>query len=367
MKTLIITGIRGLPAAHGGFETFAENLALHLHNQGWSVIVYCQEDTGAFYQDEWNGIKLIHIPVKAKGALGTVLFDLKTIIHSFKLKGLILTLGYNTAIFNGLYYLTRRKNVINMDGIEWRRDKWGKVAKTWFWLNERFGCWFGSHLIADHPKIKEHLATRVNEEKITMIPYGAHEVLSADENLLEKYSVKKEQYFLVVARAEPENSILEIVEGFSQYTGNIKLLILGNYDFINNEYHRKVQACANSKVIFAGAVYDKDVVAALRFYCYAYIHGHQVGGTNPSLVEALGAGNAVIAHDNKFNRWVIGEHSLYFKDAKTCAQLLNELDNNQEFRESLVVKSKDTYNKRFTWNKILDDYTELLTDWQRRK
>lgn len=366
MKTLIITGIRGLPAAHGGFETFAENLALHLNGLGWSVVVYCQEDTGSFYQDEWNGIKLIHIPIKYKGAFGTVLFDLKTIIHSFKLKGLILTLGYNTAVFNGLYYLTRRKNVINMDGIEWKRDKWGRVAKTWFWLNERFGCWFGSHLVADHPKIKEHLATRVNAKKITMIPYGAHEVSSADENLLAKYSVNKEDYFLVVARAEPENSILEIVKGFSQYTGTAKLLILGNYDFINNDYHKKIQSCANSNVIFAGAVYDKEVVSALRFYCYAYIHGHQVGGTNPSLVEALGASNAIIAHDNKFNRWVIGEHSLYFKDADSCADILNQIDRNAELRGELVRMSQETYNQRFTWDKILDDYTRLLTEWQER-
>jgi hypothetical protein len=200
MKQLIITGIRGLPAAHGGFETFAENLALYLRDRGWNITVYCQEDSGDFRESKWEGINLIHIPVKSKGAFGTVLFDFKSIVHSYKLKGLVLTLGYNTAVFNSLYFVTQRKNIINMDGIEWKRDKWG-VAKTWFWLNERFGCWFGSHLIADHPKIKEHLSTRIDEKKITMIPYGAPRITTGDERVLSSFLVERDKFFLVVAQS----------------------------------------------------------------------------------------------------------------------------------------------------------------------
>src|SRR5690606_23838031 len=189
-KKIFILGTRGIPAQHGGFETFAEKLSVYLRGKGWEVFVYCQEDfRGAMFETDWNGIHRIHFPVESSGSLGTVIFDYKSIIHSLKQDGLFLTLGYKTAILKGRHRLRGKRNVINMDGIEWRRDKWGKVAKSWFWMNERLGCWVGNHLIADHPKIKEHLASRVDHEKISMVPYGADEVCSADTALLRPYRV----------------------------------------------------------------------------------------------------------------------------------------------------------------------------------
>ncbi|MGL4315968.1 MAG: DUF1972 domain-containing protein, partial [Pseudomonas sp.] len=171
-RKLNILGTRGVPAQHGGFETFAESLAVFLVKRGWAVTVYCQEEDGAApWESEWQGVRRIHIPVKGQGALGTIVFDWRATWHALSQEGLFLTLGYNTAAFNLLQRLKRQVNVINMDGIEWRRDKWGIIAKTWFWLNERIGCWVGNHLVADHPQIKTHLATRVSENKITMIPY----------------------------------------------------------------------------------------------------------------------------------------------------------------------------------------------------
>ncbi|WIO41747.1 DUF1972 domain-containing protein [Klebsiella electrica] len=366
MKEIIITGIRGIPAAHGGFETFAENLALYLVDKGWKVTVYCQEDSGEFYIDSWNGVQLIHIPVKNNGALGTIIFDFKSIIHSLKEKKLVLTLGYNTAIFNSLYFLRGRKNVINMDGIEWKRDKWGIVAKSWFWMNERFGCWFGNHLIADHPKIKEHLATRVNDKKITMIPYGAHAIGKNNSNsdVLRQYGLDEKKYFLVIARPEPENSILEIVRGFSLNKNRTeKLVVLGNYDFLNNEYHKKIKESANENVLFLGAIYNASSVSTLRYYALAYIHGHRVGGTNPSLVESLGSGNAIIAHDNKFNRWVVGDSGIFFTSDETCAAQMDYISSNEDIRLNLEAKAKEMFNEKFTWDLILSQYEALLEDW----
>jgi len=127
-----IVGIRGVPAAHGGFETFAERLAPYLVDRGWRVTVYCQEDgEGPLFEDEWRGVRRIHIPVKVAGAAGTVLFDWYCTVHAARTPGLVLTLGYNTAAFSVVYRARRIPNVINMDGIEWRRQKWGAVAKSW--------------------------------------------------------------------------------------------------------------------------------------------------------------------------------------------------------------------------------------------
>ncbi|WVM92881.1 DUF1972 domain-containing protein [Halopseudomonas pachastrellae] len=173
MKTIRILGIRGIPAAHGGFETFAEHLSLYLASKNWKVIVYCQEEgAGHIWQDEWHGIQRMHIPVQRTGPLGTIIFDWKSTLHAAREKSPCLILGYNTAIFTLILRLLGIYSFINMDGIEWSRAKWGPIAKLWFWLNDWAGCWLGNHLIADHPEIAKHLRTRVSNKKITTIAYG---------------------------------------------------------------------------------------------------------------------------------------------------------------------------------------------------
>lgn len=361
---LFILGIRGVPAQHGGFETFAEKLSLYLVDQGWQVTVYCQEEgVGEIYETEWQGIQRIHIPVERGGAAGTVIFDWKATRHALSQKGLFLTLGYNTAVFNLMQRLKGQTNVINMDGIEWRRDKWGLIAKTWFWLNERAGCWIGNHLVADHPKIKEHLATRVAANKITMIPYGGDEVHSADANLLKSYGVLPGEFSVIIARPEPENSFLEMVRAFSAKKREHHLVVLGHFDSQSNAFHKAVMDAASDEVIFPGAIYDAPIVQALRFHARFYLHGHRVGGTNPSLVEALGAGCAVIAHDNHFNRWVAGDHAAYFQDEQACSALFDQLLHDAERNTLMKSASRERFYERFTWPQVLKEYEQLLLAW----
>jgi glycosyltransferase involved in cell wall biosynthesis len=364
MKHIVVLGIRGIPAKHGGFETFAENLALYLVNHEWEVTVYCQESGNtSVYETKWEGIKLIHIPVSNSGPLGTIIFDLKSILHSLRYSGVFLTLGYNTAIFNLLYRIIGKRNIINMDGIEWKRQKWGKVAKTWFWLNERFGCWFANHLIADHPEIKNHLSTRISEKKITVIPYGSELIAEADIEHVNNLGLQEKNFCLVIARPEPENSPLEIVKAFSDKKRNKKLVVLGNFKANEKEYDKRIMEAASDEVIFPGAIYEKKIVEALRYYSLLYIHGHQVGGTNPSLVEALGAGSPIIAHDNKFNRWVVGEKGCFFKDENDLSrQLDNLLDNSEKYFE-LAKLSRDRHQTIFTWSDVLGQYERLLESW----
>lgn len=361
---LTIMGIRGVPAQHGGFETFAEHLALFLAGRGWDVTVYCQEEgKGPVYESDWQGIHRIHIPVSQGGAPGTIVFDLRAIVHSLGRPGVILTLGYNTAVFNVLHRLWRMPNLINMDGIEWKRGKWGALAKTWFWLNERIGCLVGNHLVADHPRIGDHLATRVSRDKITMIPYGADAIDRADAALLQPWGLQAGEYSVVIARAEPENSLLEIVSAFSARPRGHRLVVLGNYDTAHNAYHRAVKAAASQEVLFPGAIYDPAIVKALRFYARFYLHGHQVGGTNPSLVEALGAGNAIIAHDNPFNRWVAGEAGLYFSDRAGCEALLDRCLGDVALLEEKRQHARAIFTARFRWPDILAQYETLLQSW----
>lgn len=366
-RTLRILGTRGVPAAHGGFETFAEYLARYLVARGWRVIVYCQEDAeGPVFEDTWEGIERVRIPVAADGPKGTIVFDWKATVHAASHSDLCLTLGYNTAVFCLLFRLRGIRNVINMDGIEWKRQKWGTAAKLWFWANDWAGCWLGNHLVADNPGIFEHLSTRVAKPKISTIPYGADRLADMPEAPVMALGLEPLQYWTLIARAEPENSILEIVRAFSRKSRNVKLVILGKYEPDRNAYHRAVQEAASEEVVFLGAIYDQAVVKSLRFHAAGYLHGHQVGGTNPSLVEAMGAGNAIIAHGNKFNRWVTGPDARFFSDEESCAAALDELLGDSRALGTMRKKLIERYEEALTWDKVLDQYEQLLLKWLRR-
>lgn len=357
---LRILGIRGVPAAHGGFETFAEHLSLYLTAKGWQVTVYCQvEGEREWLEDQWHGVNRVHIPVSQRGPLGTIVFDLKSTLHAARAGEPCLVLGYNTAVFVSLLRLRGIPSIINMDGIEWARAKWGRIAKAWFWLNDWAGCWLGTKLIADHPEIKRHLATRTLESKIVTIPYGAELVEGAPEDAIGKYGLEAGRFLTVIARPEPENSLLEIVQGFSKRTRGVKLAVLGKYEK-GHPYQEAVLKAASDEVAFLGPIYDKNIVQALRFYSLAYVHGHQVGGTNPSLVEALGAGNAVIAHDNKFNRWVAGNSGVYFTSSDSFSDVLDKLLSGKIDVDSLRRNSRERFNSQFTWDEVLRSYEQLL-------
>ena len=362
-KAVRILGTRGVPAAHGGFETFAEYLSLYLVANGWRVVVYCQVDgTGPIFGDMWQGVERVHIPVTHDGPKGTIVFDWHATAHAAGHHDLCLTLGYNTAVFCTLLRLKGIPNLINMDGIEWSRAKWGPAAKAWFWLNDWAGCWLGNHLVADHPQIKLHLQTRVAASKITMIPYGADAIADAPLAPVTALGLEPCRYLTVIARAEPENSLLEIVQGFSAKPRGLKLVVLGNYQE-GNAYHRAVKSAASAQVLFVGAIYDKVIVQALRFHSAAYVHGHQVGGTNPSLVEALGAGNAVLAHDNQFNRWVAGEGAVYFNGAAEFAQRIDELATRPALLNDLRQHGQARFLGAFTWPDVLRKYEDLLAGY----
>jgi len=361
---LSILGTRGIPAHHGGFETFTEHLALYLTKKGWEVTVYCQvRGKGKITEKSWKKVRLVYIPINLSGPLATVIFDWKSALHAMRNPGLIFTLGYNTALFTLLYKLTGKKNIINMDGIEWRRQKWNYFVKTWFYLNERIAIKIADHLIADHPEIFKHLMRHSPTSKITMIPYGAEEVREGNESELARLGVKTNKYVLVIARPEPENSILEIVKAYTTRRRRMPLVVLGEYIPQTNAYHKQILAAANEEVIFPGAIYSRSLVNTLRFCARLYVHGHTAGGTNPSLVEALGAGCPVLAHDNRFNRWVIGPDGLYFRDETDCAKQLDWLLADADELARMRLRSRARHRSRFTWNRILISYEELLYQW----
>ena len=316
-KSLLILGTRGIPANHGGFETFAERYALYLAERGWKRLGLLsggrREVTARVRTDVWRGVTRIFIQTAFKGGLGTLDFDFACVRDALRRPGVCMVLGYNGAAFLPLLRLAGRKLITNMDGIEWKRPKWSTPVRAWFYLNEWIAAWTSQRLVADHPAIADHLATRRSRAATVVIPYGGDPIERAPLAPLDRFGLHPGRYLISIARIEPDNNIATMVRAFSARRRGLKLVVLGKLEE-GNAYHEEVRAAASDEVIFPGAIYDATVVRALRRHARAYLHGHTVGGTNPSLVEALWAGNAVIAHDNGYNRWTAGGAAVFFDD-----------------------------------------------------
>ena len=357
---LRILGTRGIPAHHGGFETFAESFAQYMIERGHEVTVYCQTtDHHEVREDYWRGVNRVFL-YGSESPAGTILFDLKSALHAVRRDGLILTLGYNTAVFSLLYSLTGRPSLMNMDGLEWMREKWSGPERLWLRLNELAGAHLSTHLVADHPEIGKHLESLVSPDKVTVIPYGADVSPTSHPGLIEKLGCKPYSYGLCIARPEPENSILQIVSAFSKQSRGYPLLVLGRFKPEENTYHRDVIEAASAEVIFPGAIYEKDLVRALRQFASFYVHGHQVGGTNPSLVEALAAGNAVIAHRNRFNLWTAGPQAKYFESEPELEELLRDLSAHPEQLQTMRAASSAMHKERFQTLAVNEAYETVL-------
>jgi len=364
-KTLLILGTRGIPANHGGFETFAERYALFLAERGWKVSVYCQEEvetiTQAVRTDTWRGVERIFVQTRFEGGYGALDFDLKCVFDALKRPGVCLVLGYNGAAFLPILRLAGRKILTNMDGIEWKRPKWSLPIRAWFYVNEWIAAWTSQRLVADHPAIADHLASRRSRKATVVIPYGGDPVNRASTAPVEKLGLEPQRYMISIARIEPDNNIATLVRAFCAKRRGIKLVVLGQLDD-RIPYHAQVRAAASDEVIFPGGIYDPGVVRALRRHARAYLHGHTVGGTNPSLVEALWAGNAVIAHDNAYNRWTAGAAALTFADEAGCEAAISRLIADEVLVARLGSAARLRAAEAFNWRDVLLAYERECLD-----
>jgi glycosyltransferase involved in cell wall biosynthesis len=266
-----------------------------------------------------------------------------------------MVLGYNGAAFLPLLRLAGRQLITNMDGVEWKRPKWPLPVRAWFYLNEWIAAWTSQRLVADHPEIANHLETRRSREATVVIPYGGDPVERASLAPLEKFGLAPGRYLISIARIEPDNNIATMVRAFSARRRGVKLVVLGKLE-ADNPYHKEVRAAASDEVIFPGAIYDPQVVRSLRRHARAYLHGHTVGGTNPSLVEALWAGNAVIAHANGYNRWTAGAAAVFFNDASTCEAAISRLLADDLLVARLGAAARARAADAFQWSDVLAAY-----------
>lgn len=360
-KKIAILGARGIPGNYGGFETFAEELAVRLVTRGYEVTVFCEKNTDM--PTSYKGVNLKYVMAPSLGPLKTIIYDVVSMVKARKEYDIVYMLGYGASFSCFIPRIYGNEVWINMDGIEWKRSKWNKLAKLWFMAMERIAITTASKIVADAQSILTHLEARYKSlPNSSVIAYGAPALREKPhEELLSEWGLAKEKYYILVGRLEPENHILEILEGFKQSNTKMKLIVLGDHK-AKNSYVEKLITIKDERIHLIGTVFDSCKLEALRYYSIAYFHGHSVGGTNPSLLEALGCSNPVIAHDNVFNREVARDAAVYFENNESIPKLINEIENDVGKRERMGEKGLGIISNFYTWDIIVDKYVALMGD-----
>lgn len=356
---IAILGSRGIPASYGGFETFADVLSRQLVKRGYSVDVFCEKRTNN-KPTIYDGVHLRYINSPNLGSLTTIWYDIKCLFKSsFSKYNIVYMLGYGSSIFCFLPRLSGSKVWINMDGLEWKREKWNTFGKTYLKMMEYIATKTADLLVADSNGIKEYLINKYDDVPIEMISYGSEIINQCSSNKIKLYELEKYKYYLVVCRLEPENYVREIIEGFVQSHSRNKLVIVGNHR-ISTKYVKNLLKYDSNRVKFLGTIYDQSKLKELRYHCFAYIHGHSVGGTNPSLLEAMAAGNRIIAQDNIFNREVGQDATQYFSCNDDLANIINTMETDYQHNREYSKNTQNIIRKRYNWDVILSQYEELI-------
>lgn len=356
---IAILGTRGIPNNYGGFEECAAQLSVDLVKRGHDVIVY-NPDTHPFEGSEWNGVKIEKIFFKENifRFLSVFIFDYLSLKDAVKKKyDIILELGYSPAsLFFGLVRRGSSKIITNMDGLEWKRDKWGCFTKKLLKFCERMAVKRSDALISDNIGIQEYLLGEYNVHT-EFIPYGADIPVKPDEAALDSMGLKIKDYFLLIARLEPENNIELILDGYLKSGSDLPFIVIGPLDTkytksLLKKYKNEV------RIRFLDGIYEKDFLVSLRYFCTLYFHGHSVGGTNPSLLEAMSDGAPLVAHNNIFNRGVLGTDAYYFSSPDEVATLISGFNADRfiRFSKNNIEKIKGIYN----WQKISDGYQKVF-------
>jgi glycosyltransferase involved in cell wall biosynthesis len=355
---IAMVGTRGVPARYGGFETCVEEVGKRLVKAGHDVVVYCRTtDAEAEQLEEFEGMRLVHLPAMKKKSL-------ETLSHTAASTGHLLGHRVDVAlVFNAanapFVPLIRARGIpvaTHVDGLEWKRSKWQGAGRTYYRFAEAMSVRWSDALIADAQGIADYYAAEFGAAT-ELIAYGAPLVDGDRPELLGAAGVEARGYHLVVARFEPENNVEMIVDGYRRSAARLPLLVVGSAPYAD-EYTRRVHAAADGRVRFLGGVWDQELLDQLYANCATYLHGHSVGGTNPSLLRAIGGGAATIAFDVIFNREVLGGAGRYFDSAAQVALELEDAEAHAE-RERQRREAARAAAARYDWDDVASLYEGL--------
>ncbi len=358
---IAILGTRGIPNYYGGFEHISEYVSAGLVKRGHSVTVY-NSHNHPYTQDSWNGVEIKHCydPEYLIGTAGQFIYDMNCLLDATKNNfDVVLIMGYTSSSVWGRLYPKNSTIITNMDRMEWKRSKYSKPVQQFLKYAEKLAVKYSHYYVADSRVIKSYLADKYNISS-EYIPYGADVYSDQEREQYEFNEAMKEDYFLLMARMEPENNIETILDGFNRSNSNRKFKVLGDTGnrfgkYITNKFNN------DERIEFKGAIFDTPKVRSLQNNSYLYFHGHSVGGTNPSLLEAMASEALIAAHNNPFNKSVLSTDAFYFSNASEVQELVETVQR-QDPEKSMVMNNLHKIQDQFNWERVIDQYEEFIVE-----
>ncbi len=356
---IAIAGTRGIPNHYGGFEQITAYVAPGLVEKGHSVTVY-NSHNHPYQGSTWNGVEIVHCydPEHMLGTAGQFVYDFNC-IQDMRQRDfdVILFMGYTSSSVWGSMFPRRATIISNMDGLEWKRSKYSKPVQAFLKYAEKLAVKYSDYYIADSTVIRSYLQKKYAINS-AFIAYGAERFVDDDCPLMNKFNLKPKEYFLLVARMEPENNIETILEGFTKSVSTKKFLVVGNTSNKFGQY-LKAKFGHDERVCFHDAIFNIKTIQHLQHNAYLYFHGHSVGGTNPSLLEAMAGGALIAAHDNPFNRSVLNHNAFYFSSSADV-QWLTEVVARNAAEDTMIGNNIKRIQQHYNWDKIISEYEAYI-------
>lgn len=358
---IAILGTRGIPNNYGGFEQFAEILSVGLKKRGHSVTVY-NPHFHPYKLPDYHGVKIVSVwhPEPALGSPANFIFDYLCLRDALRQKfDIYLELGYSTVVPSLFLLNLRGKPVVfNMDGLEWKRTKFSARTQRFMRWLEKIAVQKIQHMVSDNGGIRGYFMKAYQKDSV-VIPYGATVFKDPEEAILQHYQVEPHRYSMLIARLEPENNIEMILEGYKLSQDSDPFIVIGNHETAYGQVLKNMFQHV-SGIRFIGGLYNLPHLNNLRYFCKLYFHGHSVGGTNPSLVEAMGSGAFISAHQNPFNAAVLGENAYYFSSIQEVATLLSRYHEVSLKRNSFIAGNQKSVETTYSWEHIIDQYEQYF-------
>lgn len=357
---IALIGTRGVPARYGGFETAVEEVGRRLAEWGHEVVVFCRVPDGEQARDSYLGMDLVNLPAVKRRSLETLTHTTLSVFSS-RLKGVDSAVVFNAANAPLLPVLRARRIPVatNVDGLEWKRSKWGGVGQRYYRWAESISVRLSDALIADAQGIADYYDAEFSAPT-RLIAYGAPILEDIGSGKLVELDLEPRRYHLVVARIEPENHVLEIVRGYVASSAKRPLVVVGSAPYAN-EYVQAIRTAADERVRLLGGVWDQEQLNQLYANSLSYLHGHSVGGTNPSLLRAAGAGASVIAFDVVFNHEVTADEARFFSTPEDVARAVEEVEADPGSAAERG-RALQLGIRRYNWDDVARKYERLLRD-----
>lgn len=362
--SISIIGSRGYPIVYSGYETFVKEVAERLVVSGIKVRVYCHKNLFIEQPKMMNGIELIYIPTIETKILSQFIHSFFSMTHAcFSNSDIILAVNVANGPWGFLSKIGRKKTAINVDGMEWLRPKWKGLGAYYF----KMAAWLATRLydciITDAEAMRQVYLKEFKKHSI-VIAYGANIRYTNDISLVNKLGLESQDYYLIVGRLIPDNNADLILSGYLASKSNKKLVIVGDVSY-EDHYASNIKEKASKNVVFLGYIRDQNVLAELYHHCYAYLHGHEFGGTNPTMLKAMAYGCAIIALNTVFNQEMLqaGKFGLFFEKTTVSVSLsLQQAEQPHNCMAKLRSNARNGLTDNYNWDQVSNAYIKMFTE-----